>query len=105
MDLKFEFIGWCHEDNHDKVWAALLLTPDDRKMHSWDTVKYVTIWGARGKKLQHKVGEGRHHDLTKLVDTKVSKGYERVSRHKLDQVYPEFENDLQSTAVWAMLTV
>ena len=36
-------------------------------------------------------------------EKKLEKGYVRVNKSRLDQVYPEFETDLQKTAVWAML--
>jgi predicted DNA-binding WGR domain protein len=105
MDINFKFIGWCKEDNHDKVWAAIMLSCSHGKPNPWSDVKYVAVWGKRGKKLQHKVIQSQYRDLDKLVHEKERKGYNRVSKHKLEQVYPEFENDLQSTAVWAMLTV
>jgi hypothetical protein len=37
--MNYTFIGWCKEENHDKVWGAIEL----------GTTRYVTFWGRRGK--------------------------------------------------------
>jgi predicted DNA-binding WGR domain protein len=42
--------------------------------------------------------------MTKLIDAKRNKGYKEVNKTDLDRVYPEFEQDLEQTAVWAMLS-
>ena len=34
--MKYEYIGWCKKDNHDKVWGILRL----------DRNKCLTFWGA-----------------------------------------------------------
>ena len=39
-----------------------------------------------------------------LIDKKRAKGYTRVDRNHLDTVYPEFQDDLEKTAVWALLS-
>jgi predicted DNA-binding WGR domain protein len=90
--LNFKFIGWCHEGTHDKVWGAIKLNDG----------KVLTFWGRRGKKLQTKLAAD-NWDLRKLIDSKENKGYVSVDQHKLNQVYPEFENDLEKTAMWAIL--
>jgi hypothetical protein len=43
--------------------------------------------------------------MHRLIDKKVDKGYKRVDKTDLDNVYPEFEQDLEQTAVWALLMV
>jgi predicted DNA-binding WGR domain protein len=91
--MKFAFIGWCKENNHDKVWGAIEL----------DTVKYVTFWGRRGKKLQTKSIIISPYHMTKMINEKTKKGYIRVDKDNLDKVYPEFEKDLEQTAMWSML--
>jgi hypothetical protein len=107
MDINYKFIGWCHEDKHDKVWGVIDLgqaeKPDEWGMGGW-TNKYITFWGRRGKKLQTKVSVQHHYDVEKLIDKKRDKGYTRVDRSRLDTVYPEFQDDLEKTAVWALLS-
>lgn len=94
--MDYHFIGWCREGNSDKVWVCLRLA--DR---SW-----ATVWGRRGKKLQHKViTDTSTWDIEKLTDSKHKKGYKSIEKEYLGDVYPEFESDLQKTAIWAMLKV
>jgi len=92
--MNYAFIGWCKEDTHDKVWGAIEL----------GTAKYVTFWGRRGKKLQTKSLNISSYGLIKLIRQKTAKGYASVDKANLDKVYPEFEQDLEKTAMWSMLT-
>ena len=106
--MKYVHIGWCHEDNHDKVWGIILIAENVPLSDAWHfpTNKYVTFWGRRGKKLQTKIHTALDtYSAHKLCDKKMEKGYKHVQRRDLDQVYPEFEQDLEKTAVWAMLGV
>ena len=105
--MKYVHIGWCHEDNHDKVWGVILLAENVPVSEAWHfhTNKYVTFWGRRGKKLQTKMVNGSEYDLERMFDKKLNKGYQSVDKQHLDQVYPEFEQDLEKTAVWALLKV
>lgn len=99
MDINYKWIGWCKEDNHDKVWGVIDLGGDGR----WSR-KYVTFWGRRGKKLSTKISTTAEFEVEKLVRTKENKGYNQVNRAHLDDVYPEFQSDLEQTAVWALLS-
>ena len=66
----------------------------------------MAFWGRRGKKLQTKIHEGLDRwDADKLCDKKEDKGYKAINPNRLDEVYPEFEEDLQKTTVWALLSV
>ena len=101
--MNYHFIGWCKEGNHDKVWGLIRLSGDDDNLqYGYKKNNYVAFWGRRGKKLQTKI----HHDIDrydadKLCDKKTDGGYRPIST--LKDVYPEFEQDLEKTAVWAML--
>ena len=95
--IHYNFIGWCREDNHDKVWVCVQLSGD-----RWQG-KFATIWGRRGRKLQHKVLAASGREMERLADSKYNKGYRKIDQTELDRVYPEFESDLEKTAVWAML--
>lgn len=96
--INYEFIGWNNDDDHDKVWGVIRLRTIDEY-----TAVYVSFWGRRSKKLSHKVFDSSRWDLNKLVSSKVDKGYREIYKDDINNVYPEFEKDLQKTAVWAML--
>jgi predicted DNA-binding WGR domain protein len=99
--MEYEFIGWCkdEQENTDKVWGVIKLRGDH-----WGG-SYVSFWGRRGKKLQTKTfTHTSDWEMTKHINTKRKKGYQSVNKSRLDVVYPEFEKDLEQTAVWAMLT-
>jgi predicted DNA-binding WGR domain protein len=94
--MDYHFIGWCKEGISDKVWVVMRL--DDR---SW-----ATVWGRRGKKLQHKVlTDTSAWDIEKLTDSKHKKGYRSIEKFDLDTVYPEFAEDLEKIGIWATLKV
>ena len=103
--MNYEFIGWCKEGTHDKVWGAILLVEDVVISEPWPfkTNKYITFWGRRGAKLQTKLVNGSKHDINQLSRKKSNKGYNQIDKSELDKVYPEFQSDLEKTAMWAML--
>lgn len=90
--IDYTFIGWCQEGNHDKVWGVIKLADN----------KCVTFWGRRGKKLQTKIAYF-DYSIHRLINEKINKGYVRIQKQQLDKVYPEFESDLEKTAVMAIL--
>jgi predicted DNA-binding WGR domain protein len=104
--MNFKFIGWFQEGTSDKVWGVMVLQRGTNH-HTFGGAtgpgKYVTFWGRRGKKLQTKIFEDYEWNVDRLIESKVDKGYNRVNKNKLDEVYPEFETDLEKTAVWAIL--
>jgi hypothetical protein len=103
--MNYEFIGWCKEGTHDKVWGVILLAKDVPVSTAWHfhTNKYITFWGRRGHKLQTKLFSSSQFEAGEMCRKKVNKGYTRVNKERLDVVYPEFQSDLEKTAMWAML--
>jgi len=98
--MNYNFIGWCQEEKHDKVWVCIQLDGDH-----WGG-SYATVWGRRGKKLQYKVIDNESlYNMEKLIRSKSKKGYTGINRDSLDLVYPEFQSDLEQTAFWARLKV
>ena len=95
--MNFLFIGWMQEGKSDKVWGVIALEGD-----KWNG-KCVTFWGRRGKKLST-LASRNDYELEKVVTSKRRKGYDKVNQNKLDEVYPEFKDDLEKTAMWAILT-
>ena len=91
--MNFQWVGWCREDNHDKVWALMPLTDG----------RYATVWGRRGKTLQSKIQAGWQSERDKAIRGKRSKGYQQISLSQLETVYPEFRQDLEQSAFWVTL--
>lgn len=107
--MNYKFIGWCRDEkeNSDKVWGVIELAQDvdEAGKYSWNQKnKYITFWGRRGKKLQTKVSTDYEHDVDTLIRGKERKGYNSIDRTNLDTVYPEFQDDLEKTAVWGLLS-
>ena len=102
--MNYEWIGWCKEDNHDKVWGIIeLQETGDPASFYYKTYNYVTFWGRRGAKLQTKHWIGGSYDVSEMVRKKKNKGYQWIDNSKLDEVYPEFQQDLEKTELWAKL--
>jgi hypothetical protein len=99
--MKYEHIGWCKEGTSDKVWGAICL---DHSETSYGNNKYVTFWGRRGKKLQTKIVEGNNWTINEMFLKKQDKGYQSIEFDELNTVYPEFQEDLEKTAIWALLS-
>jgi len=97
MTINYKYIGWCSVDNSDKVWACIQLNGD--RWHG----KFLTVWGRRGKQLQSKIVESNTYEMGRLIGSKVAKGYRGIQEDKLNEVYPEFQQDLERTAAWSML--
>ena len=97
MNINYRYIGWCSEDNSDKVWACIQLSGD--RWHG----KFLTVWGRRGKQLQSKIIDVSDRDIGNLIRSKDAKGYREIPQDKLHEVYPEFQQDLEKTAAWSML--
>ena len=91
--MNYEYIGWCKQENHDKVWGIIRL----------DGHKCVSFWGRRGAKLQTKMLSASIWDAEDMFRKKENKGYMNIPKYRLDEVYPEFETDLEKTAMWALL--
>lgn len=106
MDL--QHIGWCNIDGHDKVWGIMVLARGEYDADTnspWPVNKYVTFWGRRGKKLQTKLWEGSYWEAENAFEAKINKGYDQIDRNQLDDVYPEFQQDLEKTAFWATFKI
>jgi predicted DNA-binding WGR domain protein len=95
--MDYKFIGWNTTDGADKVWGAIYM--EDRTNIR---PKVLIFWGRRGKKLQTKM-DHEGWDLDKLIREKTQKGYNQIDNRHLKTVYPEFQNDLEKTTMWALL--
>lgn len=102
--MEIVHVGWCREGAHDKVWGVILLARDVPDDVGFMSNKYATFWGRRGGKLQTKIFDDRAWGVKDMFDKKLSKGYKKINPDELDRVYPEFREDLEKTAVWAILS-
>lgn len=94
-------ILWCKEGIHDKVWGILCL--HEPYGYGYGGGKFVTFWGRRGGKLQTKIWDGSNYDADEMARKKLQNGYIEIDPKYLDDVYPEFQQDLEKTAFWATL--
>ena len=111
--MKYLYIGWCNEGNSDKVWGIILLKegvsgyfggPDPRgELPEYQFPKFLTFWGRRGGKLQTKIWQGTNSSARYEFEKKLDKGYRQVFKEQLNEVYPEFEQTLEKSAVWALM--
>lgn len=106
--MKYQHIAWCREGTSDKVWGVICL--QEPTGDSWDYInyhdaKFVTFWGRRGAKLQTKLWQGSVRDTNVLFLKKQDKGYKAVELDELNEVYPEFQQDLEKTAFWAAFKI
>lgn len=101
---EFVFIGWCKEDNHDKIWGYFLRPTSTTKPagssiwwnpptkdYGWNCVRF---WGRRGKAMQFKpdiTGE----ELRKVLNQKISKGYIKITEAQLNTIWPTFDEEMR----------
>ena len=99
--LSFRFIGHCYDakENHDKVWGAIDL--DENATPYYGKCNVLTFWGRRGKKLSTLLVTDQ--DKLRKVIQKKEREYTEVDENRLNEVYPEFQADLEKTAMWALL--
>ena len=97
--MQIVHVGWCRDGVHDKVWGVILLS----KTAGYKT-KYASFWGRRGGKLQTKIFDASEWAVKEIFQKKLDKGYKKINHNDLDRVYPEFREDLEKTAIWAMLS-
>lgn len=100
--MQIVHVGWCRDGVHDKVWGVILLS--QQADNSYRYGKYATFWGRRGGKLQTKIFDGWAYGVEEMFDKKLKKGYTKINPKELNRVYPEFREDLEKTAVWAILS-
>ena len=101
MDYKLVHCGWKQEGTSDKVWGIINLKQTYSGSSSWygDPHRYnfLIFWGRRGKKLQFLIKEDTYVAYVSAdFKKKLNKGYQEINKNRLDEVYPEFEADLDA---------
>jgi hypothetical protein len=102
MATEFGWIGWCNEDNHDKIWGYLYRPTPNKfmtKSQGWNCAKF---WAARGKALQMQPG-ATGYELDKLVKSKRKKGYVPITEERLRQIWPTFIEDVEGKLITEVL--
>lgn len=89
-DIKFNFLGWCKEDNHDKIWCRINCGGS-----------HYAVWGRRGKTLTFKK-HARESNLIDVQRTKVSR-YREVDSFEMFMLFPDLEEDIQQQLMFAIL--
>jgi len=109
IEGEFGFIGWCKEDNHDKIWGYFFRpTPVESHTPSWMQPRKnqgwncCIFWGRRGKAMQFKADvTGR--ELDKLAGSKLKKGYNKISADQLISIWPTFISEAEGKLMWEVL--
>ena len=106
IENEFGFIGWCHDpvDNHDKIWGYFYRpTPDARPWQNKTWGRNCCIfWARRGKAMQFK-SDVTGHELDKLVNSELKKGYKKISAEKLMGIWPTFITEAEGKLMWDVL--
>lgn len=107
METSFGFIGWCKEDNHDKVWGYFYRPTPEADGNRWITKQYgwncVIFWARRGKAMQFKADK-TGTELDKLVRNKQNvKHYRSITPAKLFEIWPSFIQECEEKLMWDVL--
>ena len=63
----------------------------------------LCFWARRGKAMQFKA-DVTGYELDKLVQSKLKKGYERISQPKLFEIWPTFIVEAEGKLMWDVLS-
>ena len=108
IENEFVFIGWNQEGTSDKIWGYFLRPTNTDGLPSWQKpTKHwgwncCIFWGRRGKAMSFK-GNTTGHELDKLRDSKLRKGYVEISKKKLMEIWPTFIEEAEGKLMWEVL--
>lgn len=107
MATKFAFIGWCKEDNHDKIWGYFLRPTPEAESNRWinenDGWNCCIFWARRGRAMQFKADK-TGYELRKLRDSKMDKkNYQPINEAKLMEIWPTFVQEAEAKLMWDVL--
>jgi len=88
------WVGWCHEDNHDKIWGVLKL-PNT----------YVSFWGKRGSsRIGFKNLKTQYDARTMIGKKEAPRGnYTQISEKRMCEIWSEFDDTISSQLTFATL--
>ena len=90
MEPVFNFIGWCNENDHDKIWVNFSING-----------VYYCAWGRRGRKLSFK--KHNKYSVESVQRTKESR-YKEVDEFLLFSIFPDFSDQVQQDLMMATLS-
>jgi hypothetical protein len=99
IESEFGFIGWCKEDNHDKIWGYFYRPTPAGQWHK----NCCVFWARRGKAMQFKADVATFDLTEKLVNSKHKKGYERITPTRLFEIWPTFIEEAEAKLMWDVL--
>jgi predicted DNA-binding WGR domain protein len=91
MSSNIDFLGWCDDGPHDKVWGAISMNRNQR----------LIFWGRRGTKLSYKIKELSADKYWDLIRDKNRSGYTRYTYP--EQIHIDLESQIKKLYVWASL--
>jgi len=104
--MKYQFIGWCKEGRHDKVWICIRLSEYGQSPAGkgvWG--KSLTLWGRRGGRLRSKIVDD-DYNLERVIQKKQDHGgYRKMSESYLDKNHPKLKAYLEKQYIWSTLTL
>lgn len=86
--LEVVWAGWYNKGTSDKLWGVIRVDSGD----------YFNFWCRRGAKMQFKKTN------TNRYSHKEDRGYERISKERLEQIYPGFIEEANQQLVYGLLT-
>lgn len=101
-DINFHKILWCNQGGHDKIWSSFELNG-----------QLYCAWGRRGGRLSFKshglaTHNGKYktfaaHNVEKLENQKLNKGYKEVDNFLLFSIFPDFTEKVEQELVVKLL--
>ena len=106
MQQEFVWIGWNTEGTSDKIWGYFLTNVNQQE--KWQSKDWnhpcVVFWAARSKAgTLHFKSDVTGNNLHKLRDSKVKKGYQRITAEKLIELWPNFEQEFSESLLYQKL--
>ena len=110
IENEFVFIGWNQEGTSDKIWGYFLRPTDPKGGQNWpwnaptkdNGWNCCIFWGRRGKAMSFK-GDITGWELDKLAQSKIKKGYVRITEQKLLEIWPTFISEAEGKLMWEVL--
>lgn len=106
IENEFVFIGWNQEGTSDKIWGYFLRPTPEAEGRPWITKDWghncVIFWGRRGKAMQFKA-DVTGDDINKLRTSKLKKGYVKITRDRLLEIWPTFIQEAEEKLMWDVL--
>lgn len=95
------WVGWNTTKNSDKIWGLIPLE-EHEKYYSGE-INFLIFWGRRGGPYSTKITAGTYYNAEILVNSKKSKGYNRVTQY--EKTCEGLTEDIEKLVLWAKFKV